>query len=237
MLLATGRGRRRRQHAVASGRARAGLKSSGDRASRCVHSAGQTQQQRRYGENAPAKISVNVSARQLADLGFVDQVQDILRRTGADAFRLVLEVTETAVLTTDVAIEQLTRLRALRLRVALDDFGTGHSSLSLLLDYPVDVLKVDNSIVGGASAEGAGAIITKNLIGFINDFGMEGVKTAARRWPGQGHRDQVLRYLILGDAQMRRRCRSAVCPSVADPRRRSSTSCRAVPVGIRTFGE
>ncbi|MFG1926883.1 putative bifunctional diguanylate cyclase/phosphodiesterase [Cryptosporangium sp. NPDC048952] len=131
--------------------------------------------QRRYGENAPAKISVNVSARQLAEVDFVDQVQDILCRTGVDASRLVLEVTETAVLTTDVAIEQLTRLRALRLRVALDDFGTGHSSLSLLLDYPVDVLKVDKSFVSGASAEGAGAIITKNLIGFINDFGMEAV--------------------------------------------------------------
>ncbi|GAA0220531.1 bifunctional diguanylate cyclase/phosphodiesterase [Cryptosporangium japonicum] len=131
--------------------------------------------QQQYGDRAPSKISVNVSARQLAERGFVDDVAGLLRETGADASRLVLEVTETAVLTTDLAVEQLHRLRQLGLRIALDDFGTGHSSLSLLLNCPVDVLKVDKSFISGTTAEGAGAIITKNLVGFINDFDIEAV--------------------------------------------------------------
>ncbi|MFG1926825.1 putative bifunctional diguanylate cyclase/phosphodiesterase [Cryptosporangium sp. NPDC048952] len=133
-------------------------------------------------DRAPSKVSINVSARQLAERDFVEHVAAVIRDTGVDASRLVLEVTETAVLTTDVAVERLHRLKSLGLRVALDDFGTGHSSLSLLLNCPVDVLKVDKSFVSGATADGAGAIITKNLVGFIEDFGIEavaeGVETA-----------------------------------------------------------
>ncbi|MFC4071851.1 putative bifunctional diguanylate cyclase/phosphodiesterase [Actinoplanes subglobosus] len=136
----------------------------------------------RYGATAPTRISVNVSARQLADPGFVDTVAAILQETGADTRRLLIEVTETAVLNADTAIEQLHRLKTLGLRVALDDFGTGHSSLSLLLTCPVDVLKVDKSFVSGDTAGRAGAIIVKNIIGFTTDFGIaavaEGVETA-----------------------------------------------------------
>ncbi|MCY1143724.1 bifunctional diguanylate cyclase/phosphodiesterase [Actinoplanes sp. Pm04-4] len=131
--------------------------------------------QDRYGDHTPAKISVNVSARQLSEPDFVDRVQEILRRTGADPGRLVLEVTETAVFATAVAVHQLERLKALGVRIALDDFGTGHSSLSLLLDCPVDLLKVDKSFVSGAAADQAGALIVKNLIGFTSDFAIEAV--------------------------------------------------------------
>ncbi|GIM92406.1 putative bifunctional diguanylate cyclase/phosphodiesterase [Paractinoplanes toevensis] len=139
---------------------------------------------RRFGTAAPEKISVNVSARQLADPAFVATVRDILDRTGADPAHLMIEVTETAVLDTGDALTRLDALRALGLRVALDDFGTGHSSLSLLLDLPVDVLKVDKSFVSGEAAEHAGAIVVRNLIGFTDDFGIdavaEGVETSAQ---------------------------------------------------------
>ncbi|MFI5952900.1 putative bifunctional diguanylate cyclase/phosphodiesterase [Cryptosporangium sp. NPDC051539] len=150
--------------------------------------------QRRFGEDAPAKISVNVSARQLAEPDFVGRVDAILRATGADAARLVLEVTESAVFTTDVAVAQLHELKRLGLRVALDDYGTGHSSLSLLIDCPVDLLKVDKSFVSGPTAGSAGAIIARNLIGFADDFGLEavaeGIETAEQAaWlRGAGYR-------------------------------------------------
>ncbi|GIF26909.1 hypothetical protein Ate02nite_96390 [Paractinoplanes tereljensis] len=143
---------------------------------------------------APEKISVNVSARQLADPAFVGTVRDILDRTGADPAHLMIEVTETAVLNTGDAVTQLEHLRALGLRVALDDFGTGHSSLSLLLDLPVDVLKVDKSFVSGEYADHAGAIVVRNLIGFTDDFGIdavaEGVETVeqAARLRAAGYR-------------------------------------------------
>ncbi|WP_205752825.1 putative bifunctional diguanylate cyclase/phosphodiesterase [Cryptosporangium phraense] len=133
------------------------------------------QWQHRYGDQAPTKISVNVSARQLAQPDFAEQVASILAETAVDPSTLILEVTETAVLSTDAALPQIARIKQLGLRVALDDFGTGHSSLSLLLACPVDALKVDRSFVSGVHAEGAGAIITRNLIGFIEDFGIEAV--------------------------------------------------------------
>ena len=140
--------------------------------------------QERLGDRAPQRISVNVSARQLAEPSFVDRVAELLRESGLAPERLMLEVTETAVLAADTAVEQLHRLKALGLRIALDDFGTGHSSLSLLLDCPVDVLKVDKSFVSGATAGRAGAIIVNNLIGFTDDFGIdavaEGVETVAQ---------------------------------------------------------
>ncbi|MCY1144172.1 GGDEF domain-containing phosphodiesterase [Actinoplanes sp. Pm04-4] len=138
----------------------------------------------RYGDNAPAKISVNVSARQLAKSDFVDQMEVILRRTGMDVSRLVLEVTETAVFSSTVAARRLEQLKTVGVRIALDDFGTGQSTLSLLLDCPVDILKVDKSFVSGTAADQAGAIIVKNLIGFTTDFAIdavaEGVETIAQ---------------------------------------------------------
>jgi diguanylate cyclase len=138
----------------------------------------------RFGDRAPKRISVNVSARQLEDPRFVDRVADLLATSGLAPEILMLEVTETAVLAAGIAVQQLHRLKALGLRIALDDFGTGHSSLSLLLDCPVDVLKVDKSFVSGATAGRAGAIIVNNLIGFTDDFGIdavaEGVETLAQ---------------------------------------------------------
>ncbi|MGK5682927.1 putative bifunctional diguanylate cyclase/phosphodiesterase [Actinoplanes sp. URMC 104] len=138
----------------------------------------------RLGDRAPRRVSVNVSARQLADPEFVDRVAALLRDSGLEPQRLMLEVTETAVLTADIAVEQVHRLKALGVGIALDDFGTGHSSLSLLLDCPVDVLKVDKSFVSGATAGRAGEIIVRNLLGFTDDFGIqavaEGVETPAQ---------------------------------------------------------
>ncbi|GAA2647162.1 putative bifunctional diguanylate cyclase/phosphodiesterase [Paractinoplanes durhamensis] len=139
---------------------------------------------RHFGAAAPRRISVNVSAHQLADPAFLTTVRDILAETGADPTRLMIEVTETAVLNATSAAHQLDALRELGLRVALDDFGTGHSSLSLLLDVPVDVLKVDKSFVSGDYADQAGAIVVRNLISFTDDFGIdavaEGVETPAQ---------------------------------------------------------
>ena len=150
--------------------------------------------QHRYGDRAPAKVSVNVSARQLAEPGFVAEVAEILDRTGVDRTALMIEVTETAVLGTGVALTAVHGLKALGLRIALDDFGTGQSSLSLLLDCPVDLLKVDKSFVSGAAAGRAGAVIVQGLIGFTDGLDLdavaEGVETVeqADRLHAAGYR-------------------------------------------------
>ncbi|BCY11233.1 hypothetical protein L3i22_063210 [Actinoplanes sp. L3-i22] len=134
------------------------------------------------GPDAPDRISVNVSARQLARPRFAATVADILTSTGLPATRLTVEVTETAVFGGGQAVTTLHELRALGVRIALDDFGTGHSSLGLLHTVPVDVLKVDKSFVDRVTEAGRHAVIARALIQVSDGLGLtavaEGVETA-----------------------------------------------------------
>ncbi|HRD63544.1 GGDEF domain-containing phosphodiesterase [uncultured Nocardioides sp.] len=93
-------------------------------------------------------ISVNVSAKQLSQPGFDDIVLSTLTEAGLPADRLVLEVTESALVDElDVGVKALVQLRSQGVRVAIDDFGTGYTSLSQLARLPVDQLKVDKSFI------------------------------------------------------------------------------------------
>ncbi|WP_239170077.1 putative bifunctional diguanylate cyclase/phosphodiesterase [Actinoplanes xinjiangensis] len=134
------------------------------------------------GPDAPDRVSVNVSARQLARPGFAGTVADVLARTGLPAYRLTVEVTETAVFDGGPAVTALHELRALGVRIALDDFGTGHSSLGLLQNVPVDILKIDKSFVDRITEAGRHAVIAEAMIQVSNGLGLdavaEGVETA-----------------------------------------------------------
>ncbi|WP_306214208.1 putative bifunctional diguanylate cyclase/phosphodiesterase [Actinoplanes sp. RD1] len=93
-------------------------------------------------------ISVNVSARQFRQPGFVDRVRAALADAGAEPRWLLLEITESLVLRDAEQVwADLETLRALGCRIAIDDFGTGYSSLSYLRQMPVDVLKIDKSFI------------------------------------------------------------------------------------------
>jgi hypothetical protein len=118
--------------------------------------------ERAYGLAAPEKVSINISARQLREPGFAAEVGELLLESGIDPHRLVAEVTETAVLGTGEALDAVHALHKLGMRVALDDFGTGQSSLSLLVDTPVRVLKVDKSFVDGVTAGSSQAVIGRS---------------------------------------------------------------------------
>ncbi|MEV6303271.1 bifunctional diguanylate cyclase/phosphodiesterase [Actinoplanes sp. NPDC051861] len=130
-----------------------------------------------HGANAPDRVSVNVSARQLARPEFPSTVAAALAAAGLPAQCLVVEVTETAVFAGGQAVAALHDLRALGVRIALDDFGTGHSSLGLLHTVPVDILKVDKSFVAGRLV-----VIARALIQVCEGLGLtavaEGVETA-----------------------------------------------------------
>jgi predicted signal transduction protein with EAL and GGDEF domain len=149
--------------------------------------------QRTFGVHGPEKVSVNISARQLHEPGFAAEVAELVGRAGLDPGLLVAEVTETAVLGTGVALAAVRELHALGLRVALDDFGTGQSSLSLLVDCPVNVLKVDKSFVDGMTLSGPQAVIVDKLIGITDGLAIqavaEGVETEA-----QAHRLHEVGY-------------------------------------------
>jgi diguanylate cyclase (GGDEF)-like protein len=135
-----------------------------------------------WGPQAPERISVNVSARQLAQPGFAVVVARALADTGLPAGRLTVEVTETAVFGGGQALYTLNELHDLGIRIALDDFGTGHSSLGLLQTVPVDVLKVDKSFVDNITMAGRHAVIATALIRVSEGLGLtavaEGVETA-----------------------------------------------------------
>ena len=137
---------------------------------------------REHGACAPERISVNVSARQLNEPGFVNVVAEVLESTGMPAASLIVEVTETAVFGGGTAAQAVKDIHALGVRIALDDFGTGHSSLGLLQTVPVDVLKVDKSFVDNLTMAGRHAVIATALIQVSNGLGLtavaEGVETA-----------------------------------------------------------
>ncbi|MEU4220216.1 EAL domain-containing protein [Actinoplanes sp. NPDC026623] len=102
-----------------------------------------------YGAASIQSINVNVSARQLREAGFVDEVAAVLSDARLMPANLVLEVTESSVLDGRQVRDTLQALHEMGVRLALDDFGTGQSSLSLLRAFPVDVLKLDKSFVDG----------------------------------------------------------------------------------------
>ena len=96
-------------------------------------------------------IAVNVSALQIHQPDFVEDLARILRDTGLPAPALELELTETLALEdTPILIENLHRCQALGIRLSIDDFGTGFSSLSTLADLPIDVIKIDRSFISQA---------------------------------------------------------------------------------------
>jgi len=96
----------------------------------------------------PIRVSVNVSARQLAQPGFGAEVRDVLARTGLPPSCLELELTESALIEDiEHTASMLRELKKLGLALAVDDFGTGYSSLAYLRRFPIDVLKLDRSFV------------------------------------------------------------------------------------------
>jgi diguanylate cyclase (GGDEF)-like protein/PAS domain S-box-containing protein len=119
----------------------------------------------RAGEGMHLSMHVNLSSRQLQHPGVVDQVASALEEAGLPPERLIVEITESAVLSDwRAAGVQVGRLRELGVLVALDDFGTGYSSLSYLQRFPVDVLKIDRSFVRAISRDREGFRLTRAII-------------------------------------------------------------------------
>ncbi len=110
----------------------------------------------RFGPDSMQKIAPNVSVRQLHDPDFVADVRAVLAETGLPADRLVLELTESAVLRGKQVSRTLHELHEMGIRLALDDFGTGESSLSLLRSFPASIIKLDKSFVDGIELDEPG---------------------------------------------------------------------------------
>ena len=130
-------------------------------------------------------ISVNVSASQLRDIRFVEDLRDILAETALPPERLIIEVTEHTVIEPGIVNQPLKRVRELGCKVALDDFGTGYSSLGLLNQLPVDIVKLDRTFTTDLADNSAKQAIVKALVQLTTALNMmlvvEGVESDAQR--------------------------------------------------------
>ena len=132
---------------------------------------------------SPLKICVNLSAGQFRHPELADEVAAVLSETGLAPRDLALEITESAIMA-DVAAAGavLSALKELGVTLVMDDFGTGYSSISCLKRFPVDMLKIDRSLVEGMDADPEGLAIVSATIALAHGLGLamvaEGVETA-----------------------------------------------------------
>ena len=138
------------------------------------------------GPSAGLTVAVNVSARQLLEPDFVQQVQAIVWGAGVDPRKVLLELTESLLVEdSDAAIATLWQLRGLGVRLAIDDFGTGYSSLARLGELPIDEMKIDKSFVDrlGVANHDSTALVTA-AIAMGHGLGLvvvaEGIESASQ---------------------------------------------------------
>lgn len=137
-------------------------------------------------EGIDIPISVNLSARSLLDPRLPADIAEALRRHRVPPRRLVLEITETMVMSELKVIDEvLATLRSMGVQLAVDDFGTGFSSLTFLTRIAVDELKVDRSFVIRMADSPEAAAIVRTTVGLAHELGLrvvaEGVETAEQR--------------------------------------------------------
>ncbi len=145
-------------------------------------------------------MSVNLSPRQLVDPHLVADVAGALRRSGLAGEQLVIEITESS-LVTDArrSVDALHKIKKMGVRVAVDDFGTGYSSLGQLRNFPIDILKIDKSFVDQLAGErNDGFGLVEAIIRLAHELDLstvaEGIEDSAQRerlaqmgcWSGQG---------------------------------------------------
>lgn len=144
-----------------------------------------------------ASVSVNISPLQFGkNCSITNDVRKALMKSGLQASRLTLEVTEGAVIEdVDHVIETLKELRKMGVKIAMDDFGTGHSSLSMLSQLPLDKLKVDRSFVRDLGKGPTSKAIMSSIAHIAKQMRLEliveGVETVEQR-------DQVMAYGVQG---------------------------------------
>lgn len=133
----------------------------------------------------PPAVSVNLSSRQVARPELVSEVSSVLDRTGLEPNRLVLEITESAIMDrADQAMATLHKLKDLGVRVMMDDFGTGHSSLGALHSLPIDSFKIDRSFIRRLPTDQPAVELVRTMIVLGHNLGVEivaeGIETTAQ---------------------------------------------------------
>jgi diguanylate cyclase (GGDEF)-like protein/PAS domain S-box-containing protein len=125
-------------------------------------------------EGRGIRVSVNASPIQLMDAYFADDVQAALQDSGFDPGLLVIEITESVLMREPVKVAAaLQRLKASGIKIAVDDFGTGYSSLTYLRQFPIDILKIDQSFVRDMQESKEAATVVRTLIHLGTELGID----------------------------------------------------------------
>lgn len=133
-------------------------------------------------DHAPITLTVNVSARQIAQVGFGDVVANALRAANVGHGQIHLEITEGALMhDVSSAWAVLRQAKALGVKLALDDFGTGYSSLSYVRRFSLDMLKIDKSFIDGIDSSPEDRAIVEHVVGMANALGMTTVAEGVER--------------------------------------------------------
>ena len=131
---------------------------------------------------SPPRIAINVSALQLRQKGFVDEIAHAIEKVDGDDCDLDIEVTESLIMDDlEGSIEKLQEIRRMGVTVALDDFGTGFSSLGYLIRLPVDCLKIDRTFIVNMANHANSVAIVSAVISLAHSLNLkvvaEGVET------------------------------------------------------------
>lgn len=131
---------------------------------------------------AQGELSVNLSAREIEDAGFVGLIESTLARTGLDPSRLDLEITESCIMRNqEQALHRLHALKALGIGLSVDDFGTGYSSLAYLKDLPIDRVKIDRAFIYDLERNESSRHIVRSIVDLARNLHLqvvaEGVET------------------------------------------------------------
>lgn len=150
-----------------------------------------------HGIDKDLEININVAKRQLIHPRFIDSVRDTIQKYDVDPSRIKLEITESTAIDPRHDMTGVIReVKALGVQIAMDDFGTGHSSLSLLHELNLDVIKIDKSFIDGMNLSRELGAVLQSIIALAHNLGKtvvaEGVET----------QDQVVALLSHGCDQI-----------------------------------
>ena len=147
-----------------------------------VLKAAAQQQSRWAADLGPLRMGINVSFRQIRESDFARGARQIIAESGADPGRIDLELTETWIMEDqESAIQHLTPLKELGMRVAVDDFGTGYSTLWALDKLPLDTLKVDRSFVTDIHENSSRQAMVRGILTIAEGLGLEVIAEGIER--------------------------------------------------------
>jgi EAL domain-containing protein (putative c-di-GMP-specific phosphodiesterase class I) len=130
--------------------------------------------QKRFPTSSPRFVSVNVSGVHFGNPALVEQIKDVLARTGISPRCLKLEITETAIMENgENAVAMLREIKALGVQLSIDDFGTGYSSLGYLQQFPIDTLKIDRVFIRSMEDGRQNGEIVRAVLALANSLALE----------------------------------------------------------------